>query len=501
MDTRPDTPATEWLEARFRRLAALDGTLGLLSWDRNVMMPPGGAEARAEQVAILDVMRHEMLVDPAVADRLAAAATEPVEGRRAANLALIRRRHLRAAALPADLVDALSRAASRSETAWRAARAAADFSIADAPLAEVVRLTREQARIQADALGTTPYEALLDAYEPGGSVARIEALFAELDAALPGILEATLARQAAAPAPVAPTGPFAVADQRRLAERVMTALGFDFAHGRLDETLHPFCGGVPEDVRITTRFSADGFVSGIMGVIHETGHGLYERGLPEEWRGQPVGESRGMVLHESQSLLFEMQACRSPGFLAWLSGLARETFGGDGAEWTPENLRRLYTRVERGFIRVEADEVTYPLHVLLRTKLERALLAGELEVADLPGAWNDAMRALLGITPPDDRLGCLQDIHWYDGAIGYFPTYTLGALAAAQLYRAAIAADPEIPEGVARGDFTRLLAWLRPNVHAQASAASTDEILEAATGAPLGTAAFLAHLRERYQDG
>jgi carboxypeptidase Taq len=254
-------------------------------------------------------------------------------------------------------------------------------------------------------------------------------------------------------------------------------------------------------VRVTTRFSENGFVSGVMGVIHETGHALYERGLPVEWRGQPVGDARGMVLHESQSLLMEMQACRSPAFLAHLSGKAKVAFGGDGAAWQPDNLRRIYTRVERGFIRVEADEITYPLHVILRTRLERALLSGDLAVADLPAAWNEGMRTLLGVTPPDDARGCLQDIHWYDGAIGYFPTYTLGALAAAQLFGAAVASDPAIPEALGSGDFTRLLAWLRPNVHQRASSDSTDAILEAATGSPLGTEAFLAHLKRRYLDG
>lgn len=310
-----------------------------------------------------------------------------------------------------------------------------------------------------------------------------------------------LERQARQGPPESPAGPFPVAAQRALAHRVMTTLGFDFDHGRLDETLHPFCGGVPDDVRVTTRYDEAGFVSGIMGVIHETGHALYERGLPVDWRNQPVGEARGMVMHESQSLLMEMQACRSPAFLALLSGWAREAFGADGAAWTPDNLRRIYTRVERSFIRVEADEVTYPLHVILRTRLERALLSGDLEVAGLPDAWNAGMTELLGVTPPNDALGCLQDIHWYDGAIGYFPTYTLGAMAAAQLFQAAIRAEPGIPDAIGRGDFTPLVGWLRETVHGQASATGTEEILEAATGSGLTTAPFLAHLKARYLGG
>ena len=496
-----DTPATDALEARFRRLAAVEGALGVLSWDRMVMMPPGGGDARAEQTATLGVIAHEILTAPETADLLAAAAAEPLHGWRAANLGEMRRRHAHATALSSALVDATARATARCEAAWRAARAGSDFSIVRAPLEEVVRLSREAGSAKASALGVEAYAALLDQYEPGASVTRIEGLFAELESALPEILGAVLDRQARAGAPTPPAGPFAIPAQRRLARDIMATLGFDFEHGRLDETLHPFCGGVPDDVRVTTRFAETGFVSGVMGVIHETGHALYERGLPVAWRGQPVGEARGMVMHESQSLLLEMQACRSPALLGHLSAMARAAFGGDGEAWEPANLRRVYTRVERGLIRVDADEVTYPLHVILRFRLERALLAGDLAVAELPAAWDEGMQALLGVTPPDDARGCLQDIHWYDGAIGYFPTYTLGALAAAQLYGAAVLADPGITEAIGRGDFTRLLGWLRPNVHERASSASTDEILEHATGERLGAAAFLAHLRRRYLDG
>lgn len=495
------TPATDALEARFRRLSALSGASGMLGWDQHVLMPSGGAEARAEQLATLSVLRHELLTVPQVAEDLAAASEEPLDGWRAANLAEMRRAHAHATALSGDLVDALSRAGSRCEALWREARAKADFAIVRDAMAQQIRLIREEAAAKADALGTGPYEALLDGYEPGGSIAKIEALFAELERELPPLLDAVLDRQARQGDPVQPEGPFPVATQRILSRRVMETLGFDFHHGRLDETLHPFCGGVPDDVRVTTRYDETGFINGIMGVIHETGHALYERGLPSDWRGQPVGEARGMVMHESQSLLMEMQACRSPAFLGLLSGWARSAFGADGPAWEPENLRRIYTRVARSFIRVEADEVTYPLHVILRTRLERAMLSGELEVDGLPAAWNAGMQELLGVTPPDDARGCLQDIHWYDGAVGYFPTYTLGAMAAAQLFKAAVRAEPGIPDAIGRGDFTPLVGWLRANVHGVASSMGTEEILKAATGAELSAAPFLAHLKTRYLEG
>jgi carboxypeptidase Taq len=278
----------------------------------------------------------------------------------------------------------------------------------------------------------------------------------------------------------------------------MAAVGFDFEHGRLDTSLHPFCGGVPDDVRITTRYDEADFSSALMAVLHETGHALYERGLPADWRLQPVGQARGMSVHESQSLLIEMQACRGPEFIGFAAPLIREAFGGDGPAWQADNLTRHYHRVGRGLIRVDADEVTYPAHVILRYRLERAMLAGDLPLADLPAAWNEGLEALLGIRPPDDRLGCLQDIHWYDGAWGYFPTYTLGAMSAAQLYAAAQAAVPEIPEAIGRGDFAPLLGWLRENVHAKGALLSTDELLTAATGRPLDPEVFKAHLRARY---
>jgi carboxypeptidase Taq len=275
-------------------------------------------------------------------------------------------------------------------------------------------------------------------------------------------------------------------------------LGFDFRHGRLDVSAHPFTGGTADDVRITTRYDEADFARALMGVLHECGHALYELGLPSDWRRQPVGNARGMVLHECQSLLMEMQACRSDAFIAFAAPLMRAAFGKTGPAWEADNIHRLYTRVAPGFIRVDADEVTYPLHIMLRYRLERAILGGDLALADLPGAWNDGMKELLGIVPPNDAVGCLQDIHWPDGAWGYFPTYTVGALAAALLFAAARTANPGLMSAIGQGDFAPLLAWLRANVHSKGSLADTDTLLTEATGAPLGTSAFKAHLERRY---
>ena len=235
-----------------------------------------------------------------------------------------------------------------------------------------------------------------------------------------------------------------------------------------------------------------------MGVLHETGHAMYERGLPPAWRHQPVGHALGMSVHESQSLIVEMQACRSRPFVAWLAPQAARAFDGSGPAWSADNLYRIYTKVERGLIRVDADEVTYPAHVILRYRLEQAIMSGDLKLGDLPAAWNEGMKTLVGAVPPNDRDGCLQDIHWPGGAWGYFPSYTLGAMTAAQLFVAAQRAMPEIPAALGRGDFAPLMTWLRANVHGQGSLLTARELLVAATGKPLDPEIFLAHLRARY---
>jgi carboxypeptidase Taq len=487
------------LETRFARIGAVQDAAAMLQWDGATLMPAGGADARAEQIATLRVIVHETLTDAAMPDLLdAAAAQNDLGDWQRANLAEMRRLWLHATALPGDLVAAFSKACSASEMRWRQARPAGDFAAMLPELRRVLTLVREIAAAKAARLGKSPYEALLDEYEPGGSTAAIDLLFDDLALRLPGLIEGALHRQAARPAPLPLKGPFPIEAQRRLGVALMQCLGFDFDHGRLDVSLHPFCGGTPDDVRLTTRYDEADFGRAMMGVLHETGHALYERGLPSAWRRQPVGHARGMSIHESQSLLVEMQACRSREFIEFAAPLLRQSFGGNGPAWQAENLYRLNTRVARSLIRVDADEVTYPAHVILRYRLERAMIAGDLALEDLPAAWNHGMRALIGIAPANDRDGCLQDIHWYDGAWGYFPTYTLGAMTAAQLFAAAKRADPRILPAIAKGDFAPLLAWLRVNVHEKGSRYSAAELVTQATGRPLDATTYERHLETRY---
>ncbi|MCH7554679.1 MAG: carboxypeptidase M32 [Proteobacteria bacterium] len=493
--------AYQTLEHRFKRLGILGGVHRMLDWDSQTMMPTGGARDRAEQTATIALVCHELLTDPSLDDLLGKAEAVDVamlDPWQAANLAEMRRLWVHANAVDARLVEALAKAISASELCWREARPANDFAAFAPRMGAVLALVRESAMAKAEALGCTPYDALLDGYEPHGRGADIDALFDRLAGFLPGFLARVIEEQAAAPAPLALEGPFPIDAQRALGRRMMEAVGFDFDHGRLDESDHPFSSGTPNDTRITTRYDEADFTMSLMAVLHETGHAMYERGLPAAWRYQPVGEAAGMSVHESQSLLLEMQACRSRAFAEFAAPLMREAFGGEGPAWEAENIYRLNIRVAPGLIRVYADEVTYPAHIMLRYGLEKSLIAGDLVIADLPGAWADGMKELLGITPPNDRDGCMQDIHWAAGAYGYFPTYTLGALNAAQLYDSARNADGDIEAALGRGDFKPLFAWLRSHVHALGASLGPAELIEQATGQPLDVGVFERHLAARY---
>jgi carboxypeptidase Taq len=485
------------LAARFSRLATLSEVSEMLGWDAAAIMPPGGASARGDQMAVLAGVAHGMLTAPDMADDLAAA-DAPEDPWHAANLELMRQSHARATALPADLVEAQARANSACERAWRDARASSDFAAVAPYLEEVIGLVRERAAALSVRLGLAPYDALMDGFQRGITAADVTPVFERVEKFLAEALPQVEARQARCPAPIKLSGCFPADAQEALCRRLAERAGLDFAHARLDRSLHPFCGGIPTDVRITTRYNENDPAPAMLGVLHETGHALYERGLPPSWARQPVGMAAGMAAHESQSLIIEMQACRSDPYLGWLSNELVATFKGQGPAWAPSNLARLWRRVERGHIRVDADEMTYPAHVIVRFRLERALISGDLRVADLPGAWAEGMHHLLGIRPPDDRRGCLQDIHWYEGLFGYFPAYTLGAMAAAQLMAAARAALPDLDRALAQGDLSPLVSWLRVNVHAHGSRLGFNDLLQAATGRKLEPQDFEAHLTARY---
>jgi carboxypeptidase Taq len=488
--------AYDRLADRFRLIATIGECASMLGWDAAAVMPPGGGAARGDQLAVLAVLGHQHLTAPDVAADLAAAETsDPWE---AANLRLMRHAYARAKALPANLVEAQAKANSSCEKVWRVARKDADFGLVKPHLAEVLRLTRESAAALSAALGMDPYDALMDGYQHGVGAADVAPIFDTYEGFLATTLPEVERIQARQPAAIRPAGPFPIAAQQGLCRDLAQRLGLDFDHARLDQSAHPFSGGTPSDIRITTRYLEEDFASAILAVVHETGHSLYERGLPAAYARLPVGEAAGMAIHESQSLIVEMQAVRSDSFLGWLGGQLHATFGGVPEPYTRENLGRLWRHVQPSLIRVDADELTYPAHIILRFRLERAMIAGDLLVADLPATWNDGLHTLLGVTPADDAQGCLQDIHWYDGAFGYFPCYTLGAMAAAQLMQTAREQVTGVDEAFARGDLSPLLGWLRVHVHGVGSRLDFNAILEQATGRKLDPLAFQAHLQRRY---
>ena len=491
--------AYERLKARFERIATIGEASSMLGWDAAAVMPAGGGAVRGDQLAVLAGLAHGLLTDSSTSDDLEEAAASPPDDEWAArNLALMRHAHRRATALPSDLIEASERANAACEKVWREARRDNDYARVAPYLAEVVALVRQSAMALGPALGLAPYDALMDGYQRGIGAADVAPIFARYEAFLATALPDAEERQGQQEKAVPLEGIFPADRQEGLCRLLAARAGLDFNHARLDRSTHPFCGGTSSDVRITTRYDEQDPAMALLGVLHETGHALYERGLPEAYGRQPVGRAAGMAVHESQSLIIEMQACRTDSFLSWLGPELHGTFGGDAAAYSPANLRRLWRRVERGFIRVDADEMTYPAHVILRFRLEQALIAGDLLVPDLPGAWNEGMRALLGVTPPDDARGCLQDIHWYDGAFGYFPSYSLGAMAAAQLMAGARRDEPGLEDALCQGDLQPLLGWLRPRIHAQGSLYGFNALMERATGSALDPDFFEAHLRSRY---
>jgi len=487
------------LEQEFRRLHAFRGALSLLRWDQAVMMPRGSADVRGEQLAALETEHHALLTAPRIL-RLIDRAQVNVQGLKdweIANLREMRRQRDHAIATPVSLISRLTKAASRAEAHWLEARQQGKFELFAPHLEEVVRLVRDKAALLGQALNLAPYDALVDEFTPGVTTIEIDAMFKALSRRLPGLIREVIALQDRRPLlPLA--GKFTAGKQRALTVEIMKAVGFPFDRGRIDESEHPFTEGVPGDIRVTTRFDPNDVFTGLLGALHETGHAMYDLGLPQEWRDQPVGRDRGMALEESQSLLIEMVMCRSRAFVSYLKPLLEKHFSVAGPEWEPENIYRNLTRVRRSLIRVDADEVTYPLHIMLRYELEKQLLTGELAVKDLPEAWNTGIEQRLGARPANDSEGCLQDMHWAVGSFGYFPSYALGAVIAAQLYEGLRRDVPNLEDQIARGEFAGLFGWLRTNVHAVGAKVTVNELMKTATGKPLSAAAFLRYVENKY---
>jgi len=487
------------LDELCRRLDALDHAIAILGADEATHMAVGGGEARAEAMSVLAGMYHRQATDPQVEEWIGAAEAEELSGDQAAALREFRRRYVNLTCLPAEFVERQTRSRMRCEQLWRELRARNDWAGFAPALDGVVAMAREEAQLRAEALKLAPYDAMMEQYDPGNRVADIAPVFAELKAFLVDFVPRALAVQAErlAKRPLkALSGAYPVERQRELGLAMMAAVGFDMTHGSLSISHHPFCGGVPTDVRITTRYRTGEFLSSLMGVLHETGHALYEQGLPREWAHWPLGKARGMAIHESQSLFVEKQIGRNPAFWRWALPVVEQHLG---EAWTLPDILPHVHHVERGLIRVDADEVTYPLHIILRFELEQELISGRLATADLPEAWDAKMTEYLGLSTADDPAnGPMQDVHWPSGAFGYFPSYTLGAMIASQQW-AAIGRDiPDADAEIAAGRFDAINDWRRERIWSQGSRWSTPELLQRATGEKLNAAHFTSHLKRRY---
>ena len=475
-------------------LADLAGTAGLSGWDRETLMPPAGAEGRARQMGTLAALRHREIVRADAGDALAALAGDATlddDARAAVRLAT--RERDRALRVPEALAREISEACSRCVVAWVEAREADDFAAYAGPLATVLELKRREA--EAVGVGDELYDALLDEYEPGARAAALEPVFADLRASLTPLVAAAASR----PVVELPRREWPQEGQMAVAHEVARLVGFDARAGVVARSAHPFTASPHRgDVRLTTRLLPDSPIGGISAMMHELGHALYEQGFPGETDRTPVHDAPSLGAHESQSRFWENQVGHTLAFWEQLEPTLRRHLPESMAGIDAHMLHAVARTVRPSLIRVEADEVTYNLHIVLRFQLELALMRGELEVADLPGAFSDGMQELLGIRPPTDALGAMQDIHWADGLFGYFPTYTLGNLYSAQLGEALTAELGDIEDLVASGHLDAVLGFMRERVHRHGARMPTDELMRRATGMELSSDALVSHLERSY---
>ncbi len=491
--------AYEKLISLVREANLLESTLSLLSWDQETMMPPGGLEFRSRQMALMASLHHRMATDARIADLLAACEEdsdlvgEP-ESVTAVNLREIRRQYERKRKLPESLVEELAQVTSIAQHEWAEARKASDFARFRPWLERVIALTRRKAECFGWPRGGEPWDALAEDFEPGCTAADVQKVFVPLRTRLQALITRLQSARRT------PRDDFnhvqvPIEAQSRFVRYVSEQIGFDYARGRLDRSAHPFCGGTHcNDVRLTTRFRDTNVNDALGSTMHESGHGMYEQGLPAEHIGTPMGNAVSLSIHESQSRLWENQVGRSRAFWIWCAPKLQEFFGDAVTRFSVDDLYGAANIVTPSLIRVEADEATYNMHIMVRFELERALVRGDLAPADIPGTWNVKYKEYLGLDVPDDRRGCLQDIHWSSGNLGYFPTYTLGTLYAAQFFEKALQEIPGLYKQVERGEFSALRHWLNENIHAQGMRYRSAELCRHVTGKPLGAEPLMRHL-------
>ncbi|MEO1106570.1 MAG: carboxypeptidase M32 [Pseudomonadota bacterium] len=472
-----------------RETSALAQIAGRLGWDQETMMPRGAAAQRAEEMAAIEAVLHARRSDPRVADWLDQAAPQDEAGK--AQLREIRRAYERAVKVPADLATAIARVTSAAQGKWAQARADEDVSAFLPVLEEVVALKRQEG--EALAQGGDVYDAMVEDYEPYTTGAQIAAIFDEMRPRLVSLRAAVLAR----PQPAELTGQFDERIQMQLSEKLAVAFGYDLNNGRVDKAVHPFSSGSGLDVRITTRTSETDPFNCFYSTIHEVGHAAYEQGIDRDYLLTPLGQGVSMGVHESQSRIYENQLGRSRAFTGWLFGQMKDAFGDFGIA-DADSFYATVNRVHNGYIRTEADEVQYNLHIMLRFDLERALMAGDLQVNDLEAAWNDRFKADFGYAVDKPSNGCLQDVHWSVGLFGYFPTYSLGNVYAGCLYQALQMAVPELDAQLAEGDTSQATGWLRETVQRHGGLYAPREIIRQASGIEPGPGPLLDYLEQKF---
>jgi carboxypeptidase Taq len=490
-------PAYRKLLKRVREIGLLDSTNSVLSWDEETYLPTKALAHRAEQMAYLSGRAHRLFTASQVGDLMAECEQHgfPSESEEAANVREWRRSYERKTKIPTRLVEKFQRIRSHAREAWGQARQQSKFKLFKPHFQKLLDLQLQFA----DLWGYTgsPYNAHLDEYEPGARTEDLREVFAALRPEIVSLLGPAVERSKAVPRSTL-HGHYPVASQQAFNHGVAQAMGFDFESGRIDTTTHPFCSGLgPNDCRLTTRYSEEDFTVSLYGIMHEAGHGLYDQGLPKEHFGAPLGNAISLGIHESQSRLWENQVGRSLDFWRHWHPIACKHFP-ELARLTPEQIHAAVNHVQPSFIRVEADQVTYDLHIILRFEVELKLLERQLDVADVPAYWNEQFEKMFGLKVTKDSDGCLQDIHWSIGLLGYFPTYTLGNLNAAQLMRKARTENPSLDSELARGEYGSLLAWLREKVHRHGMRYHPQALMKLATGQPTDSSAHLANLREKF---
>ncbi len=488
------------LERYLVQTTHLKNILGLARWDVATMLSKGSFHSRHQEIATVASILHKMLISPEVGALIETARQE--ESRlnewQKANLGSAEKIYKETQCITPEMQQKYSKATGECEFVWRSARKNNNFKELVPYLDRVFELVRDIASLKASHLDKKPYDVLLDMYAPDATSSSIKQVYKTLKAELPGLIQTILTKQASERI-IPLEEKIDEAKQKAIGLAVIKNMGFSLDHGRLDESAHPFCSGSNDDIRLTTRYDRKNFLSGLMATIHEAGHGLYHQNLPPSYRDQPVGEIKGMAFHESQSIIMERQACSTLAFMTFLAKMLRDKLGFTGKAYEAENMYKLLTRVKPGFIRIEADEVTYPLHVILRFEIEELIIESSIKAKDLPQVWNEKMKKYLGITPPTDTLGCMQDIHWPSGFLGYFPAYTLGAIIASMLMQAAQKNQPKLEKHLEKGDFSLLNNYLNKNLRRFGSLQSSADLLAEATGyAQVEPAIFVNYLKKKY---